>query len=508
MTTSSQMVDSSTGVDLTPRPAARRAGGAPLRNVPLVPPWAIVGVAAAAAIACGRFFADGRMKYGAAIILASIYAPLVFFDLPVAIALFGAVLYVKDIRSLSIAPNTMGVLVGLGFIGIFIVRGQARPVLREHRRLIIGTVLFLLWLTLSAAWAPEPGTALSQAGFWWLGGFAFLMIMGTATSAREVRLVALAFVFGGTVAAFIGLGNGSLNTAATSTGSFVTSTASQVGTAASGRLTGGGGDPNVQAAGFIAAMFLAIGLISVYRRFWARVGLVLAFVLITVAFFATESRGGLLALGVSALAALVLFPDQRRRLAGFVVLAVVVAIVAVATTPGLLTRITNFSGGTSGRSDIWTVAGKVFVEHPLAGVGLNNFQVVEPHFALIDRTISRVGYIAETPYPAHNTYLGLLAETGVIGLIGFLAIAIASLRAAWLAAREFHDTGRQAYAHLAQTALMGTIGMLTAIFFFSDGDDWRVWILLGLGPALLTLARSRAAPATAVAPRRVQPVYP
>jgi hypothetical protein len=30
--------------------------------------------------------------------------------------------------------------------------------------------------------------------------------------------------------------------------------------------------------------------------------------------------------------------------------------------------------------------------------------------------------------------------------------------------------------------------MLAAIFFITDGDDWRLWLLLGMGPALLALA--------------------
>jgi O-antigen ligase len=119
--------------------------------------------------------------------------------------------------------------------------------------------------------------------------------------------------------------------------------------------------------------------------------------------------------------------------------------------------------------------------------------------------VTRVGYIAETPFPAHNTYLQLLAETGIVGLVGFVAVAIGCLRAALHAARLFERKGMPDYAHLARATLMGTTGMLSAIFFFTDGDDWRLWILLGLGPALLALAhrapaRVRAAPRVRRAP--------
>ncbi len=453
-------------------------------SLPQIPPAAIVVTAILAAVVCGRFFADGHTKYAAALVLIAVYGPLVFFDLPAAFALWTAVLYIKDIRALSVGPNAMGVLVGLGFIGIFVTRVRTLPVFRQQRRLIIGTALLVLWLTLSIAWAPAPGVAATEAGYWWLGALAFLIVMTTPTSPRAIGLIALAFVIGATLAAVIGLASGGLSTATDSVGQTTQ-------TVVNGRLTGGGGDPNVQAAGFIAAMFLAMGLYNVYRRRAARIGLIAAFMLITVAFFATESRGGLLALGVSTIAALVLFPDQRRRILGFVMVGVVIAGIATAAQPGSLSRITDFGGGTSGRSDIWAVAVKVFEQHPLVGVGLDNFQVVEPRYALLHRTVTRVQYITgSTPYRVHNTYLQVLAENGIIGLVAYLAFLIASLRAALLAARLLESMGYRSYAYLARSSMMGTLGFLTAIFFFSDGDDWRIWILLGLGPALLALARN------------------
>jgi len=484
----------------TPRLELERSPGPPTAagqfttrfgSLPQIPPSMIMTAAIVAALVCGRFLADGRIKYGLGIVLVAAYAPVVFFDLPVAFAVFTAILFIKDIRALTVLPNAVGVLVGLGFIGAFAARFRTLAVIKEQRRLLIGLILFMLLLTVSAAWAPDPGAAASEAGFWWLGALAMLIVMATPT-ARGISLIALAFVIGGTVAAIYGLATGGLDTATTTTA--VTNAATAAAAAANGRLTGGGGDPNLQAAGFIAAMFLALGLYNVYRRRAARIALVLAFALITVAFFRTESRGGLLALAVTTLVSMVLFPEQRRRLLAFAVVALVIAGIVVAAQPGSLARITDLGGGTSGRSDIWPVAAKVFEQHPLFGVGLNNFAVVEPRYTLLHKNVSRVQYITGSagvaPYPAHNTYLQLLAEDGIVGLLAYLAIVVASLRTALLASRMFRKKGYRDYAYLAQASMMGTLGMLTAIFLFTDGDDWRVWILLGLGPALLALARS------------------
>ena len=131
----------------------------------------------------------------------------------------------------------------------------------------------------------------------------------------------------------------------------------------------------------------------------------------------------------------------------------------------------------------------------MAPAGAGNFEAVESHFVLRPGSISRIQYLTDVPHLVHNTYLQLLAETGVVGLALYLLVLAGSLRAAWLAVGRFEALGRPDYADLARAVLMGTIGMLVALFFISDGDDLRLWVLLAMGPALLTLAgRTRAGP--------------
>jgi O-antigen ligase len=259
-------------------------------------------------------------------------------------------------------------------------------------------------------------------------------------------------------------------------------------TAIQGRFTGGGGDPNVQAAGFVATMFLIMGLIPMYRRRAVRVALVLAFALVTVGFLATQSRGGLLALLAAAILAMVLAPRYRRRILGLLVIVAAAVAVLLASQPGALSRITNFGGGSSGRGDLWRVALDVFYNHPFAGVGAGNFQAVESHFVLRPGSISRIEYLTDVPHLVHNTYLQLLAETGIVGLIGFLIVVAGSLHASWLAVKRFEARRRPEFADLARAVMLGTVGMLVALFFISDGDDVRLWVLMAMGPALLTLA--------------------
>ena len=61
----------------------------------------------------------------------------------------------QGISALSVAPNSMGVLVLLGWLGTFINRSARQVVLREHSRLLLGVAMFALWLTLSVLWASN-----------------------------------------------------------------------------------------------------------------------------------------------------------------------------------------------------------------------------------------------------------------------------------------------------------------------------------------------------------------
>ena len=453
------------------------------RAIPHPPPWLIIAAAVLSSAMVGRLLADGRMKFGLALVMAACYAPLVLFNLAAALAVYVAILFFQDLSVLSAAPNAIGVLVGLGWIGAFLGRRGALVAIGENRKLLLRIIIFCGWLTLSITWADHPGPAGTEVGYWWLAAFAFLITLTALTTAREIRYVALAFVAGSVISVLIGVASGGLQASA--------DTVNQ--TAIQGRFTGGGGDPNVQAAGYVATMFLIMGLIPIYRSRAIRFSLIAAFALVTVGFLATQSRGGLLALVAATVVAMIVAPRYRRRILGLGAIVGVAVAVLLATQPGALSRITNFGGGSSGRGDLWRVALDVFHDHPLAGVGAGNFEAVEAHFVLRPGAISRIQYLVDVPHLVHNTYLQLLAETGVIGLALYLVVVIGCLRAAWQAVRRFEARGLPQLADLARAVLMGTVAMLVALFFISDGDDLRLWVLLALGPALLTLAgRSRA----------------
>jgi putative inorganic carbon (HCO3(-)) transporter len=463
------------------------------RPLPIIPAPIIIGVVLLASIGAGRLIATGHVGLSVGIVLAIPFFVLVFMDLAMAIAIWVGMLFIAHLSALSVAPTAIEILLALAWLAAGgNVRGRL-PVLQENPRIIGAIAAFLVWVTISAAWSFSPSNAGSQIGTWWQSAVMFLIVATTLTTVRDVRAVTFAFVIGACISVLIGLLG------------FGGPTNNAVRIAAVGnRLTGGGGDPNYQASAFLAAMFIAGGLVSVVQSRRAKLLMGFALAFITVGFIATESRGGLIALGVAAVAAFVLLPDQRRQVLSALGIGALGLGVWVMIKPNALARITDFSGGTSGRSDQWTIAWKIFKQHPLIGVGINNFRQYEPRYVLQPgTTLNHVHLVAETPEIVHNAFLQFLAETGVVGLVLFLLIVFGCLRATWQAIQRFDDLGDRAYASLSRAVLIGTIGMLAAMIFISDADDFRLWTLFALGPVLLTLSkRHRPAARAPVAARR------
>ena len=149
----------------------------------------------------------------------------------------------------------------------------------------------------------------------------------------------------------------------------------------------------------------------------------------------TASRGATLA----CIVALTIIPLTHSRLTGrqrFAVLLTVSMLVygAVVLVPStswdrLSTVPNEFAQGTfTGRTVIWKAGWEIFREHPFLGIGANAFRLV------VSRVLAepiRTGGSPPAP-PAHNTFLSVLVEQGVIGFTLFCALLVVfalSLRA-------------------------------------------------------------------------------
>jgi O-antigen ligase len=226
-----------------------------------------------------------------------------------------------------------------------------------------------------------------------------------------------------------------------------------------------------------------------------------------VAVAATESRGALIAAGVSAVAALIFYSGRRAQV--LILLATLGAVAAMwfSLNPNAWQRISEFDSSGSGRTALWTVAWRITEDHPVVGVGLDNFIEQAPKYTREPGQLEVVHNIAEKPHVAHNVYLQFLAETGFVGLTLFVLLLVGCARAAWRAGRLFDLKQDRDMAALARGCLVAIISFAAASFFLSDGNDVRFWLLMALGPIMYGVAvRSPTPPITPVEhPRSLPP---
>jgi O-antigen ligase len=226
------------------------------------------------------------------------------------------------------------------------------------------------------------------------------------------------------------------------------------------------------------------------------------------------SRGGLIALSVALLAALCVAGRWRGRLFAATVLVGLAALIyffAIAP-PSARERLTSSQGGGSGRTTIWRVGWREVEHNAILGVGAGNFSSAGVRYFFEPGLINHnaVGYTAyfiDTPTVAHNTYLEVLAEEGIIGTTIFLAIIALSLECARRAAVRFRATGDEEMELISYGLLCGVLGFLAASFFLSEEYSKQLYLLLAMGPALLRVA-GQPSVAPAIVRRRRRRVHP
>jgi O-antigen ligase len=202
-----------------------------------------------------------------------------------------------------------------------------------------------------------------------------------------------------------------------------------------GRAAWGGiyNNPNDLAAIALLMLSVTVALLAFRLPKWARLGGLAAIGFIAFVMLITQSRGALIALSVFAIA---LLWRSRGRQRGRVIVGLVAAVAALVfyAPEGVWDRLSGLrnvtntedlsavdaEGSAEQRYEIWKVARTVAAENPVLGVGLDAYKFAH------GQTVLRGGFgvTARGNRDAHNTYLTVLAETGVPGLAIFVAIIV------------------------------------------------------------------------------------
>jgi len=233
-----------------------------------------------------------------------------------------------------------------------------------------------------------------------------------------------------------------------------------------------------------------------------------AFAAMLVAIVMSWSRGGWIGVGAALL--VVTVARSRRALLAVLVAAVLVAVVLSAGgtdyVPSWLAErfaglLPYVSGVDVTRVDIndanwavierlahWSAAVGMFADHPWLGVGIGNYAVAYGDYAL-GRWRDPLGH-------AHNYFLNVAAEAGIVGLLAYLAFVAAAIVEAWRAVQPpFASEANAVESAYWRAVALGGLGVLVHLLVHSLFDNLYVHsmnVQVGLVLGLLAVAQRRA----------------
>jgi O-antigen ligase len=144
-----------------------------------------------------------------------------------------------------------------------------------------------------------------------------------------------------------------------------------------------------------------------------------------------------------------------------------------------------FNASSMDRKILWQIAWRMFQSSPLIGLGLGTFMFNFKRFM-------PESYIHGIQY-AHNCYLQLLAELGVIGLVLFLSILVFYF---YQAVKLLNSHGKIFFWYILLASTASVLGFCLHMFvetnFYSLDLGMLFWLVLGLGAASMEKVKLEA----------------
>ncbi|MGQ9707853.1 MAG: O-antigen ligase family protein [bacterium] len=167
----------------------------------------------------------------------------------------------------------------------------------------------------------------------------------------------------------------------------------------------------------------AVALLGLYIKRQTRRSAALGIILLLIILVLTRSRGAWLGFGIAFL--YLFFRTRSFELTVTGGLAGVIIIVTDFLRNVFTTRIEATSVGDpalAGRLVLWEFAWRVAKANWLFGVGWENFRLIKPLYGFPAKLVRNW-----TDYNAHNIFLEIMADLGIVGLVLFLGLSLMTL---------------------------------------------------------------------------------
>jgi putative inorganic carbon (HCO3(-)) transporter len=204
----------------------------------------------------------------------------------------------------------------------------------------------------------------------------------------------------------------------------------------------------------------------------------------SIALLLTQSRGGLLAYAAMLLVTALFFAPDRKSRMRRVAIVLVGCLLMAAVAGFFFQRLAEIDDYTAvSRLAIWSGAFAVFARAPVFGTGFGNLRALLG--GLLDLPQGWTG-------DAHNLYLELLAETGVVGFAVFMCLIVAALRLALRRYRNSQDEFGKIIGFAVFAAIVGVLVHGTVDYLFHTTPQVGALFFLVLG----ILGAQRSVPVT------------
>jgi O-antigen ligase len=243
------------------------------------------------------------------------------------------------------------------------------------------------------------------------------------------------------------------------------------------------GDPNYFSISALLCLPIAFFLLQTKPRPLTRWFCIASMATILFALTLAASRGGFVGLLVGS-AIIVLRSPRRLRNASLGILVLAPLMLLAPSTP--INRLLHPSRGdqrsTDTRTALWTAGVRMFQAYPLTGIGPGNFKPMVNRFAGDEKVREHI---------AHNTYIEIAAETGLVGLVCFFGVLVATFISLERTRRQAELAGQHFIVAISKGMSVSLVAFVVSAIFVSATTQKLFWLMVFISMCLPQLIASQ-----------------
>lgn len=246
-------------------------------------------------------------------------------------------------------------------------------------------------------------------------------------------------------------------------------------------------DPEVRAAGLTqgantAARYFTVTFVFLnYLRTTTKNNLVrlisiIGMIVTFLGVFYTVSRTGMLLLGIAIILMFLMQPSIKYRTQLIIIAFLGFSLILIfsGSILGFMKEIVpSIQEGTDTvglRYALWEAGWEMWKDHPITGVGIGMFK-----FTLSQYPSPEYSFLFRKGLVAHNMYVSMLAETGLIGFLLFILLLILSVRNIFISRKRLDPKLNP----IANVWLIVLVALLIGGLTKTDQVDKLLWLVLG-----------------------------